>query len=76
MEKFDIEDVIKAFNDCPLLISATKEDKWSRGAERVYENLKNAGLDNVELKLYEGQHQFTAEMREYAYNFLSERLSI
>lgn len=73
MEKFDIEDVTKHFRECPLLLSATRDDKWSRGAEEVYENLRNAGVD-VELKIYEGGHQFSTEMREYAYSFLSQKL--
>jgi dienelactone hydrolase len=73
MKKHDIDDVIKASGDCALLISATTEDKWSRGAQELFDNIKTS-LNDVELKLYEGGHDFTPEMREYAYKFLEERL--
>lgn len=62
------------FEDCPLLISATTEDKWSRGYDELYRAIKAKGQENVELKVYPGQHVFSPEMREYAYKFLGERL--
>lgn len=74
MEKFDLEDVIEHFDNCPLLISATTEDKWSRGYDGLYKAIKATGQQNVELKVYPGQHEFSPEMREYAYKFLDNKL--
>lgn len=76
MQKHDIEDVIKNFDDCALLISATTDDKWSRGAEEVYGTIRPSFAEGkLELKMYEGAHIFTPEMREYAYAFLDNRLA-
>jgi dienelactone hydrolase len=74
MSEYDIEDVIKCFESCPLLISAATDDVWSRGAQDVYDRVKNVLGDRVELKLYESKHVFTKSMREYAYAFLDRHL--
>lgn len=74
MEAHDIEDVIAHFNNCPLLIIAGEEDKWSRGYKKLYENIKEKGNNSTELATYSGGHQFTSEMRERAYSFLSSKL--
>jgi dienelactone hydrolase len=74
MEHFDLEDIIAQFKDCPLLISAGTDDKWSRGYDRLFEAIKNKGNDNVELKTYQTGHDFNIDMRQYAYNFLDEKL--
>jgi dienelactone hydrolase len=73
MKEHDIEDVIKEYKNCSLLISATTDDKWSRGAEEVYVAVRDSLLD-VELLLYEGKHVFTENMRANAYGFLKDRL--
>ncbi|MEU4422239.1 alpha/beta fold hydrolase [Actinoplanes sp. NPDC024001] len=70
--EYDLEDVIGAFGDTALLISATTGDKWSRGAEELYAAVR--GKVPVDLALYEGGHVFTAEMRERAYTFLADAL--
>ena len=36
MNKCDIEDIVALIEPNHVLISATKEDKWCRGAERIY----------------------------------------
>lgn len=74
MEKFDLEDVIRHSEGCPLLIIATSEDKWSRGYDNLYEAIKDKGRTGVELKVYPGGHNFTPEMREYAYEFLKNNI--
>ncbi len=74
MEHHDLEDVIQHFKNCPLLISATTDDKWSRGYSELFKAIKAKGQHNVELKVYTGDHIFTKEMREYAYSFLKDRL--
>ncbi|MFZ4100275.1 MAG: dienelactone hydrolase family protein [Chlamydiia bacterium] len=75
MEKYDLEDVVGCFQDCPLLISATTDDKWSRGYEHLFDAIKAMGQHEVELKIYSGLgHVFTSEMRDYAYSFLKKKL--
>ena len=74
MKKFDVKDVVNLFQDCSLLISATDDDKWSRGAEALYNAVEPTLRDMVELKMYNGEHAFTPEMRQYAYEFLDRRL--
>jgi hypothetical protein len=71
----DVDDVIACFQDSALLISATTEDKWSRGAQDVFANARHVLGDNVELAIYDGRHVFTPLMRERAYQFLKRRLS-
>jgi dienelactone hydrolase len=75
LNRFDVDDIVKRFNSCALLISTTTDDKWSRGAAELYETVKdNFDPDAIELKLYEGKHVFTTEMREYAYGFMERNL--
>lgn len=70
----DVKDVVKNFKDCSLLISATTDDKWSRGADKLYDAVKDSLGDKVKLKTYPGKHSFTAEMREYAYKFIESTI--
>lgn len=74
MERHEIKDIVSLIRDCSLLISATDDDKWSLGAEELYEAVKPSLGDNVELKTYAGKHVFTPEMRGYAYAFLDRKL--
>ncbi len=74
-QHYDVDDVIACFQDSALLISATTDDRWSRGAQDVFTNARHALGDNVELALYDGRHVFTPLMRERAYQFLKKRLS-
>jgi dienelactone hydrolase len=74
MEAYDIEDVIAGFKDCPLLILAGENDKWSRGYDELLARVKAKGVEDVELQAYPGGHQFTPEMRERAYSFLEAKL--
>lgn len=74
MEKHDVKDVVNLIRDCSLLISATDSDKWSLGAGALYDAVKPNLGDKVELKMYAGEHVFTPEMRQYAYEFLDKKL--
>lgn len=74
MPEYDIEDIVCNFKDCALLISATSEDVWSRGAEELYSKIKPKLGNAVELKMHGGEHVFTPEMRNYAYEFISKTL--
>jgi dienelactone hydrolase len=71
----DLEDVICLMKATNLLILATNRDKWSLGAWALYEKCKSRfSGGELELKVWDGPHQFTEEMREYAYHFLDRHL--
>lgn len=74
MQRHDVKDVVGCFQGCSLLISATTDDKWSRGAQELYDTVKKKLGDKVELTTYEGKHAFTREMREYAYDFIGRTM--
>jgi len=72
----DVEDVVRLINPCSLLISATKEDKYSIGALEILEYVKDSFKDaEILVKVYEGKHIFTKEIRSFAYSFLSKHLA-
>lgn len=72
--KHDVKDIVNCFKNCSLLISATTDDKWSRGSEKLYEAVKEKLDRKVELKTYPGKHIFTPEMRGYAYEFIEKTI--
>lgn len=71
----DLEDLIAILQGRALLISATQRDRWSRGAQELYDEARSRNLSAVELTLYDETHVFTHEMRQRAYAFLSKHLS-
>lgn len=71
----DIEDIVKLIAPIPFYISATNEDIWSKGAEKIYNYAKPSFVDTeLKLKIWPGKHIFTREMREEAYLFLDTYL--
>ncbi len=71
----DIEDIVRMVEPTPLYISATDDDKWSRGAQEIYDYAKSAFIKSeLKLKIWPGKHVFTKEMREEAYSFLDKYL--
>lgn len=54
--------------DIPYLIVSGDMDpvgEWGKGVEQVYENYKNAGIKDVELKLYkDGRHEMLNELNK------------
>ncbi len=71
----DIEDVVRLIAPRALYISATSADKYSRGAQRIYDYAKSRFPESqLQLKVWEGEHVFTDEMREAAYEFLEAKL--
>jgi len=71
----DIEDVVRLVEPCNLLISATDNDKWSKGAKKIYNYAKSAfKKGELQLKLYKGKHVFSRDMRNTAYAFLDKHL--
>lgn len=72
----DVPDVVKLANRTALYISATDNDKWSFGAQELYNEVKSSFQpDMLDFKLWSGKHVFTSEMRQAAYNFLIKKLS-
>ncbi len=71
----DVEDVLKLVAPRPLLLQATADDKWSRGAEAMFAYAEPAfPKGKLELGYWPGDHMFTPEMRENAYRFLDRHL--
>jgi len=71
----DVEDVVKLAAPCALLISATGGDKYSLGANEMFNYAKGSYPEGkLELKIYEGGHIFDENMRHYAYSFLNKHL--
>ena len=75
MQSCDVEDVVKLVAPTPLYISATDDDKWSKGAQEIYAFAKASFMQSqFKLKIWNGKHIFTKQMREEAYAFLDKYL--
>lgn len=75
INNFDIEDIVKIVSPTPLYISATNNDKYSKGADKIYDYSKHEFKNSeLKVKIFEGDHIFSKEMREEAYNFLDKYL--
>ena len=60
VEAFDIEDVVTLVAPRALLLSATTDDKWSRGAQAMYDYSKGVFPDgHLRLNLWDAGHVFT-----------------
>jgi dienelactone hydrolase len=71
----DVEDVVRLVAPRALLLQATSDDKWSRGADAIFEYAKSAfPREQLQLRCWQGGHAFTHEMRQAAYRFLDEHL--
>ena len=70
----DVEDVIRLIEPCSLLISATKDDKYSLGAKDLVSVADTFKHGELLIKIYEGNHVFTKTMRDTAYSFLESHL--
>jgi len=72
----DVEDVLKLVAPRALLLQATADDKWSRGAEAMFQYARSSFPEGkLVLSFWPGGHVFTPEMRETAYRFLEQHLS-
>ena len=75
MQIGDIEDVVALVAPTPLYISVTDQDKWSRGAQHIFDSAAPAfPPEGLKLKIWPGGHVFTTAMREEAYQFLDRHL--
>ena len=74
-QHLDIVDIVKMIEPNAVLISAAREDKWCRGVQKVFDEARPTFQNGrLELRIYPGRHQFTKEMREFAYAFLDSQL--
>ena len=71
----DVEDILKLVAPRALLLQATADDKWSRGAEAMFAYAESAfPKGKLVLGYWPGDHLFTPEMRKNAYRFLDQHL--
>ena len=76
LEVGDVEDVLRLAAPRAVLIQAATSDKWSRGAQDMFDSAQAAFPDDqLELRLWPGDHTFSKEMRETAYAFLNRHLN-
>jgi dienelactone hydrolase len=71
----DVADVVRLMSKTDLLICASTKDKYSMGAQALYDKARTA-FDGraLGLKLFEGEHAFPSVIREFAYSFLDQHL--
>ena len=71
----DYQDFVRLVHPCHLLISAAKKDKWSQDANQIFKYAKKYfKKSELKLKMWDGGHKFSKNMREYSYNFLMNKL--
>lgn len=73
-DSYDVEDVLTVAEQCRVLLLATDDDKWSRGAVDIRANLQATGAGHVDVRIRPGGHDFPAAAREEAYDFLAGAL--
>jgi len=72
----DLEDVVRLAAPRALLIQAAEDDKWSRGAQAIFDYARSAFPEGqLEIKIWPGGHRFSQSMRETAYAFLDRHLT-
>ena len=71
----DVEDIARLVAPRALLLQATADDRWSRGAEAMFAYALPAFPEGkLELGFWPGDHLFSKDMRENAYRFLAQHL--
>jgi dienelactone hydrolase len=72
----DLEDVLRLVEPRALLIQAAEDDKWSRGAQMMFDHARSAFPEGqLEIRTRPGGHRFSRSMRETAYAFLDCHLT-
>jgi hypothetical protein len=72
----DLEDVLRLAAPRALLIQAAEDDKWSQGAQVMFEHARPAFPEGqLEIRTWPGGHRFSQSMRETAYAFLDSHLT-
>jgi dienelactone hydrolase len=71
----DVEDIVRLVAPRALLLQATSDDQWSRGARAMFEYAQSSfPKGKLGFGYWSGGHVFTPEMRQAAYRFLEEQL--
>ena len=72
----DLVDVLRMSAPRALLIQAADDDKWSRGAQAMFDHARSAFPEGqLEIRTWPGVHRFSQSMREAAYAFLNYHLT-
>ena len=73
----DTADVARLISPRGLYVSATDQDKYSGGAQELAKAVQDVfPKSKFLLEVWKGGHVFTNHMRERAYQFLEEQLSV
>lgn len=73
----DTADIVRLIAPRALYISATEDDKYSRGAQEIFDAANDAfPASHFQMKIWPGKHVFTTPMREQAYRFLDDMLAL
>jgi len=71
----DVEDIVRLVSPRALLLQATSEDVWSRGATVLFEHAESAfPKEKLKLRFWPGSHVFTREMWQTEYRFFDKHL--
>jgi len=72
----DLDSFLKLSNKYNILLSVTKDDKWSQDAKEIYLSCKKYfKKKNLTLKIWPGNHKFTKKMKDYCYKYIKEKIS-
>ena len=71
----DVGDIVRLIEPSSLMILAATADKWSTGAEELFEYARSSFSEGqLQLRLHEGGHSLTTAMRDDAFAFLDNQL--
>src|SRR5580658_7508690 len=77
LKEGDLGDVVALGARTAILITATDDDVWSRGAQQLFEYARLSFEEGVlKFKVWPGSHAFTPKMRKAAYAFFDAHLRI
>jgi Dienelactone hydrolase and related enzymes len=69
----DFSDLLKLSNNCNILLSISKKDKWSQDATEIYQKAKKFfKKKNLHLKKWSSGHSFSKKMRMYSYKYIEK----
>ena len=69
----DFSDLLKLSNNCNILLSISKKDKWSQDATEIYQKAKKFfKKKNLHLKKWSSGHSFSKKMRVYSYKYIEK----
>ena len=72
----DIEDVVRLGEPANILILGTEDDIWSLSIDHIGRYATPAFKNGtLQTRVFKGRHQFSREMRLYAYAFLEKHLA-